>query len=94
MLDKCMAFYSKLLDGDEFKLSEEEAREWRRDLPKAVEAQHFLIDRGCLLVPMNLANGRKLKTLDVSNALAGSICWNSLGDASGSTARVGDCESR
>ena len=40
-----MAFYAKLLDGDKLKLSEKETEEWRRDLPRAVEAQHFLIDK-------------------------------------------------
>ena len=72
-----MAFYANILDGEVLKLSLAEAAEWRRDLPKAVEAQYFLIDKGCLPVLMNLSNVRKLKTLDVSNENPRDICWNS-----------------
>ena len=68
MIEKRMAFFAKLLDGDRLKLSADEAAEWRRDLPRAIEAQYFLIDKGCLPVPMTLANVRRLKTLDVENA--------------------------
>jgi len=68
MTERRMAFYAKILDGDKLKLSEEEAEEWRRDLPRAIQAQHFLIDKGCLPVPMSLDNVRRLKTLDVENA--------------------------
>jgi hypothetical protein len=67
MIEKRMAFYANLLDGDKLKLNDEEAREWRRDLPKAVEAQYAAIDRGCLPIAMTLENVRRLKTLDVSN---------------------------
>jgi hypothetical protein len=66
MTERRMAFYAKLLDGDKLKLSETEAEEWRRDLPRAIEAQYFLIDKGCLPAPMTLENVRKLKTLHVS----------------------------
>jgi len=60
MLEKRMAFYANLLDGDKLKLSSEEAEEWRRDLPKAIETQHLLIDRGALPVVMSLENIRAL----------------------------------
>ena len=68
MLEKRMAFYAKILDGDKLNMNDEEAEEWRRDLPKAIEAQYAAIDRGCLPVAMTLANMRRLKTLDVENA--------------------------
>ena len=79
MTEKRMAFYAKILDGDKLTLNDKEAEEWRRDLPKAIEAQYAAIDRGCLPIAMTLANVRRLselslacrrhKTLDVSNGL-------------------------
>ena len=77
MLEKRMAFYANILDGEVLKLSVGEAAEWRRDLPKAVEAQYVLLDKGCLPVAMTLDNVRKLKTLDVSNENPRVICWDS-----------------
>ena len=71
-----MAFYANILDGEVLKLSVDEAAEWRRDLPRAVMAQHCLIDKGCLPVQMNLTNVRRLKTLDVENENFGVV----LGD--------------
>ena len=61
MVEKRMAFYAQILDGDKLKLNEEEAGEWRRDLPKAIEAQYAAIDRGCLPIVMTLENIRALK---------------------------------
>lgn len=58
--EKRMAFYANILDGEQLTLNEKEAREWRRDLPKAMEAQYALIDRGALPVVMSLENVRKL----------------------------------
>ena len=75
MTEKRMAFYAHLLDGNRLKLSADEAAEWRRDLPRAIEAQYFLIDKGCLPVPMTLANIRRLKTLDVSNENSRVVQW-------------------
>ena len=74
MLEKRMAFYASLLDGEVLKLSAEDAAEWRRDLPRAVEAQYMMIDRGALPVPMTLANVRRLKTLHVKNEDFGIVC--------------------
>ena len=71
-----MAFYANILDGEVLKLSADEAAEWRRDLPKAVEAQYVLLDKGCLPVPMTLDNVRKLKTLDVSNENPRAVFWD------------------
>jgi len=67
MIEQRMVVYAKLLYGDKLKLCEEEAIEWRRDLPKAIEVQHFLLGRGALHVPMTLASVRRLKTLGASN---------------------------
>jgi hypothetical protein len=71
MTEKRMAFYAKILDGDKLTLNDKEAQEWRRDLPKAMEAQYLLIDKGCLPAPMTLANVRRLtKTLETSQGFA------------------------
>lgn len=51
-----MAFYAKILKDGQLTLNEEEAEEWRRDLPAAIRAQHLLLDRGELPVAMTLAN--------------------------------------
>ena len=62
MTEKRMAFYARLLNTrGELTLNEEDAKEWRRDLPDAIEAQHRLIDRGALPVVMSLENVRTLK---------------------------------
>jgi len=62
-VERRMAFYAKLLKDDQLMLSEEDAEEWRRDLPAAIRGQHLLLDRGELPVAMSLANVRRLKTL-------------------------------
>ena len=67
MIEKRMAFYAKLLNGNRLKLSPEDEHEWRRDLPVAIEAQYTLLDRGELPVPMTLENVRRLKTLQMKN---------------------------
>ena len=67
MIEKHMAFYAKLLNGNRLKLSPEDEREWRRDLPVAIEAQYTLLDRGELPVQMTLENVRRLKTLQMKN---------------------------
>ena len=63
MTEKRMAFYARILaiDGESLLLSKEEAEEWRRDLPKAIEAQYAAIDRGCLPTVMTLEHVRALK---------------------------------
>ena len=62
MTERRMAFYARILSIDgELTLNEEDAKEWRRDLPDAIEAQHRLIDRGALPVVMSLENVRTLK---------------------------------
>ena len=61
MTEKRHAFYSRLLNTHgELTLSEEEAKEWRRDLPKAIETQHLLIDSGALPSVMSIQNVRAL----------------------------------
>ena len=91
MIEKRMAFYAKLLNGNRLKLSPENEHEWRRDLPKAIEAQHTLLDRGGLPVPMTLSNVRYLKTLLMKNENFGAIFreWergqSSEGDGMGSS---------
>ena len=67
MIEQSMAFYAKLLNGNRLKLSPEDEREWRRDLPEAIEAQYAELDRGELPVPMTLENVRRLKTLQMKN---------------------------
>ena len=70
--EKRMAFYANLLENGELKLSDEEAEEWRKLLPLAIEGQHFLISHGQLPQKMTLQNVRKFaefekrrdKTLD------------------------------
>ena len=74
MIEQRMAFYAKLLNGNRLKLSPEDEREWRRDLPKAIEAQYTLLDRGELPVPMTLENVRRLKTLQMKNENFGALC--------------------
>jgi len=77
MLEKRMSFYAGLLDRDgRLKLTDEEVEEWRRDLPKAIEAQYAAIDRGCLPIAMTLENVRRLKTLDVSNENPRAVQWD------------------
>ena len=34
MFERRAAFYAKMLDGNKLNLNDEEAEEWRRDLPK------------------------------------------------------------
>ena len=73
MIEKRMAFYAKLLNGNRLKLSPEDEHEWRRDLPVAIEAQYTLLDRGGLPVPMTLENVRRLKTLQMKNENFGAL---------------------
>ena len=68
-LEMRMAFYAKILKGDQLLLSEEEAAEWRRDLPAAVSAQHNILDRGGRPVTMSLPTVRRLKTQAFSKCL-------------------------
>ena len=70
--EKRLAFYANLLQDGKLKLTEEEAEDWRRLLPLAIEAQYFLLDKGELPIQMTLKNVRRLaefekrrdKTLD------------------------------
>ena len=91
MIEKRMAFYAKLLNGNRLKLSPEDEHEWRRDLPVAIETQYAELDRGELPVPMTLENVRRLKTLQMKNENFGAIFrqWErgqgSEGDGMGSS---------
>ena len=67
-IEQRMAFYAKILKNGQLMLNEEEAAEWRRDLPVAIQGQHIILDRGELPVAMTLANVRRLKTLALKNA--------------------------
>ena len=67
-VEQRMAFYAKILKNGQLMLNEEEAAEWRRDLPVAIQGQHIILDRGELPVAMTLANVRRLKTLALKNA--------------------------
>ena len=67
MVETRMAFYAKIIQGGKLMLNEEDAKEWRRDLPAAIRAQHLLLDNGELPVVMSLANVRRLKTLAIKN---------------------------
>ena len=69
MIEQRMAFNAILLNGNRLKSSPEDEREWRRDLPVAIEAQYTPLDRGELPAPMTLENVRRLKTLHVKNAI-------------------------
>ena len=85
-VEQRMAFYAKLLKDGQLTLSDEDAEEWRRDLPAAIRAQHSILDRGGLPVAMTLANVRRLKTLALKNAYGiRPLRWNSLVYTSGST---------
>ena len=68
-VERRMAFYAKILKDGRLTLNEEDAEEWRRDLPAAIRAQHSILDRGGLPVVMTLANVRRLKTLAFSKCL-------------------------
>ena len=70
--EKRLGFYANLLQNGKLKLPDDEAEEWRRLLPMAIEGQYFLLDKGELPVQMTLNNVRRLaefekrrdKTLD------------------------------
>ena len=68
-----MAFYAKILKNGRLTLNDEEAEEWRRDLPAAIRGQHIILDRGELPVVMSLANVRRLKTLALKNENFGAL---------------------
>ena len=72
-IEQRMAFYAKILKNGQLMLSEEEAAEWRRDLPVAIQGQHIILDRGELPVAMTLANVRRLKTLALKNENFGAV---------------------
>ena len=74
-----MAFYAKILKSGRLTLNDEEAEEWRRDLPAAIRGQHIILDRGELPVAMTLANVRRLKTLAFSNENFGAVQRDGLG---------------
>ena len=56
--EKRMAFYAHILEDGKLKLSEEEAEEWKRLLPIAIQGQHFLISHGQMPKKMTLQNVR------------------------------------
>ena len=66
-VEQRMAFYAGILKKGQLTLNQEDAEEWRRDLPAAIRAQHLLLDNGELPVAMTLANVRRLKTLAIKN---------------------------
>ena len=72
-VEQRMAFYAKILKDGQLTLNEEDAAEWRRDLPAAIRGQHLLLDRGELPVVMTLANVRRLKTLALKNEKFGAV---------------------
>ena len=72
-VEQRMAFYAKILKDGQLTLNEEDAEEWRRDLPAAIRGQHFILDRGELPVAMTLANVRRLKTLALKNENFGAV---------------------
>jgi len=72
-VEQRMAFYAKILKDGRLTLNEEEAEEWRRDLPAAIRGQHIILDRGELPVAMTLANVRRLKTLALKNENFGAV---------------------
>ena len=78
-----MAFYAKILKNGRLTLNEEEAEEWRRDLPAAIRGQHIILDRGELPVAMTLANVRRLKTLALKNENFGVVQRDWLGGEGG-----------
>ena len=57
--EKRLGFYANLLENGKLILSDEEAEEWRKLLPMAIEGQHFLISHGQLPQKMTLHNVRK-----------------------------------
>ena len=58
--EKRLAFYASLLENGALKLSDEEAEEWKKLLPLAINGQHFIISRGGLPTTMTLRNVRVL----------------------------------
>ena len=95
--EKRMAFYANLLENGKLKLSDDEAEEWRRLLPMAIEGQYFLLDKGELPVQMTLQNVRKLaefekrrsKTLDTERyEVPSSLFWHAQLYESGERARI------
>ena len=68
-----MAFYAKILKDGQLLLGEEEAEEWRRDLPAAIRGQHIILDRGEPPVAMTLANVRRLQTLAIKHDNFGAL---------------------
>ena len=67
-LEHRMLFYANLLHGGVCKLSSADMKEWRGQLPLAVEGQHICLDRGDLPVKFSLQNVRALKRLAESEA--------------------------
>ena len=45
-IEQRMAFYAKILKNGQLMLNEEDAEEWRRDLPAAIRGQHLLLPTG------------------------------------------------
>ena len=82
-VEQRMAFYAKILKDGRLTLNEEDAEEWRRDLPAAIRGQHIILDRGELPVVMTLANVRRLKTLALKNENFGAVQRDGLGGEGG-----------
>ena len=57
--EKRLGFYANLLKDGKLKLSDDEAEEWRRLLPIAIQGQHFLISHGHLPQKMTLQNVKR-----------------------------------
>ena len=82
-VEQRMAFYAGILKKGQLTLNQEDAEEWRRDLPAAIRAQHLLLDNGELPVAMTLANVRRLKTLAIANESFRTLQRDGLGGEGG-----------
>ena len=72
-IEQRMAFYAGYLKNGKLTLNDEDAEEWLRDLPKAIEGQYICLDRGDLPVKFTMANLRRLKTLAIKNENFGAL---------------------
>ena len=72
-IEQRMAFYAGYLKNGKLTLNDEDAEEWLRDLPKAIEGQYICLDRGDLPVKFTMDNLRRLKTLAIKNENFGAL---------------------
>lgn len=71
-VEQRMAFYAGYLKNGKLTLGDD-AEEWLRDLPKAIEGQYICLDRGDLPVKFTMDNLRRLKTLAIKNENFGAL---------------------